>query len=465
MQMFLGVKNFAKIEEAKICIDGYTLLVGLNNSGKTFLMQLAQGIKKKLVSLIDKDIIDILSENKRHYNIYTLGEHNISRFIGYFNSKLAAEKESIVYEIFGKKMDIEQLYIDIVLDENDYYCIEIMDAETLRYGIEEGRDDKSFSMFRSFVDNESKEDKKVKFCVLSQGKNYGEHILSIRLYITMRLEKYLANAIESILKSENLFLPASRTGLLYLYRDYFAHKADEAVLYEVMDDKMVENKEMNVGLTKPMYEFLRFLQTYTEDEDKKLKYAEELKFFEERVIEGHINMDKQGGLSYNSKDCQTGIPMYLASSMINEVAPIALALSNEKGYGCLIIDEIEASLHPEKQQEMVCLLNRLYNKGTKLIISTHSDTFVSKVNNLYRLSKQLDSKDEPEREAILQRFGLNEKDLISENVLFVYEFVNQPNGRSIVREISPNDNGYPFDLFTSSALELYEESMKVGEIQ
>ena len=81
------------------------------------------------------------------------------------------------------------------------------------------------------------------------------------------------------------------------------------------------------------------------------------------------------------------------------------------------------------------------------------------------MSKQLDSKDEPEREAILQRFGLNEKDLISENVLFVYEFVNQPNGRSIVREISPNDNGYPFDLFTSSALELYEESMKVGEIQ
>ena len=142
MQMFLGVKNFAKIEEAKICIDGYTLLVGLNNSGKTFLMQLAQGIKKKLVSLIDKDIIDILSENKRHYNIYTLGEHNISRFIGYFNAKLEAEKESIVYEIFGKKMDIEQLYIDIVLDENDYYCIEIMDAETLRYGIEEGRDDK-----------------------------------------------------------------------------------------------------------------------------------------------------------------------------------------------------------------------------------------------------------------------------------------------------------------------------------
>lgn len=40
MLIFLGVENFAKIERAKVCINSYTILVGPNSSGKTYLMQL-----------------------------------------------------------------------------------------------------------------------------------------------------------------------------------------------------------------------------------------------------------------------------------------------------------------------------------------------------------------------------------------------------------------------------------------
>ena len=43
MQIWFEVENFAKIEHARICINSYTVLVGPNNSGKTFLMQLVQG--------------------------------------------------------------------------------------------------------------------------------------------------------------------------------------------------------------------------------------------------------------------------------------------------------------------------------------------------------------------------------------------------------------------------------------
>ena len=57
-------------------------------------------------------------------------------------------------------------------------------------------------------------------------------------------------------------------------------------------------------------------------------------------------------------------------------------------------------------------------------------------------------------------------DLIDTNNLFVYEFVNQSNGKSIVREIKPDKKlGYQFDLFTRSAIKIYEEAVKLGEIQ
>jgi hypothetical protein len=248
---------------------------------------------------------------------------------------------------------------------------------------------------------------------------------------------------------------------MQLYRDYFANRADDSVSFNLMDDRTNDNK--NAGLTRPMYEFLRFLQTYSEDERMIDIYTDELCFFEDKIIEGHIQANKQGGFSYSSKDKKLGLPMYLASSMINEVAPLLLAISSSKRYNCLIVDEVETSLHPQKQLELVRFLNRLNNKNISLIMSTHSDTFVSKVNNLYLISKRLADKED--KKDVLKRFGLNETDLIRTDRLFVYEFINQSNGKSLVKEILPGDKGYQFDLFTGSALMLYEEALRLEEIE
>ncbi|MDD6071596.1 MAG: AAA family ATPase [Clostridiales bacterium] len=465
MQLFIGVKNFAKIEEAKICVDGYTLLVGQNNSGKTFLMELVQGVKKNLLSLVDKDIADILLEKQDDYRVYSFGPHNISDIVKYFNDKLENAKNDIVYDTFGKNIDIEKLYVDMVLEDDEEYLIEIGSGEEIRNDIDENGENSRFWLLERFF---SKSHRDGVACVVSKkGLSPEDAVMGISLSAHTRERDIflLQEALQFIISTRSLFLPASRTGLLHLYRDYFANRADDTMSFIIRDDKFVENKEENIGLTNPMYEFLRFLQTYSEDDEAKNRYAEELKFFEERIIEGHISVNKQGVISYNSKDKQLGVPMYLASSMINEVAPLALVISNARRYDELIIDEVEASLHPEKQLELVRFLNRLNNKKMKLIVSTHSDTFVSKVNNLYLLSKRLSSRNEQERKDILQKFDLDDTDLIKTDGVFVYEFLNQANGKSTVKEIIPGENGYQFDLFTGSALQLYEEVIKLGEIQ
>ena len=53
MELWLGVENFAKIQNAKVCINKYSVLVGPNNSGKTFLMKLIQGMDKNWESLLN----------------------------------------------------------------------------------------------------------------------------------------------------------------------------------------------------------------------------------------------------------------------------------------------------------------------------------------------------------------------------------------------------------------------------
>lgn len=112
MRLWVGVENFAKIESAKICINNYTVLVGENNSGKTFLMQLASGVGEKLGYIIDVKIRDIITaDNMEDTGCYIISEDNISEIVEYFNEKLNDMKERLVYEIFRKQIPVEKLYV------------------------------------------------------------------------------------------------------------------------------------------------------------------------------------------------------------------------------------------------------------------------------------------------------------------------------------------------------------------
>lgn len=462
MHIWIGVENFAKIESAKICVNNYTILVGPNNSGKTFFMQLVQGMSKKLAYLIDESLMSTLLVNEcEAYKEYVINSSNVVEFVSHINSKLALEKENIVKEIFGKNIFIEKLYVDILIEKNTEYSIVMIDSSKNGAGeniklFTEGFEPFATEIFSkmqmgiiSIVRKKSIDGKKIKFISI-QGSFDNDEVEALK------------RAFRSIIEPESLFLPASRTGLLLLYREFFANKTDNELSFVIKENKLVKKKENYANLTQPLYEFLRFLQTYSEREDMGKNFNKELDFFEEHLIEGHISVDKQGILSYSSKNENNRVPMYLASSMINEVAPLILALTSQNLYNRLIIDEVEASLHPQKQLELVRFLNRLSNKGMQLIVSTHSDTFVSKLNNLYVLSEMV----KENGDNVLKQFNLEKEDLISPEKLFVYEFVNQSSGKSVVNEIKGNKKmGYQFDLFTASAMHLYEEANKLGEIQ
>ena len=463
MRFWIGVENFAKIESARVCINNYTLFVGPNNSGKTFLMQLIQGLSDKITRLLDEDVMDIvLAEKIEGYSKYLINKDNIVQFTECINKKLHLKKEQIIEDIFKKTIPIEKLYIDVELENNSFYKIDITDNKCL----ENEKIRKLFGQQLFSYGSLKNIDKLINIGVLSEVKEQKENALvaSTHLSPAKDTKKFIfRDMLRNIFEKSSLFLPASRTGLMLLYRDFFANKTDDAISYRVAENRLVQDNGQYNGLTQPVYDFLRFLQTYSEDEKKYETYKNELSFFEDKIIDGHINTNKYGNFSYNPKnDYNNIIPMYLASAMVNEVTPLVLALTSETRYERLIIDEVEASLHPEKQLELVRFLNRLNNAGINIILSTHSDTFVSKLNNLYVLSEYIKENSNNEIE---KYFHLEKEDLIKSENLFVYEFIFQPNGKSIVKEIIPDSRtGFQFGLFTKSAMELYNEALRLGEI-
>lgn len=110
------------------------------------------------------------------------------------------------------------------------------------------------------------------------------------------------------------------------------------------------------------------------------------------------------------------------------------------------------------------MLIRLNNKGYRLVVSTHSDTMATKINNLLLLS--FADLSDLEKKEKLKHLNLEEEDLLRSKDIHVYQFENQEDGRSIVRELAFRTTpytGYDFSQFANNVQELYEESLTVME--
>jgi len=77
------------------------------------------------------------------------------------------------------------------------------------------------------------------------------------------------------------------------------------------------------------------------------------------------------------------IDLYNASSSIKQLAPLLLYLRYRAAENdLLIIDEPEMNLHPESQAKLLEALGILVNLGVKVLLTTHSPYFMAHLNNL-----------------------------------------------------------------------------------
>ncbi|MFO0586611.1 MAG: ATP-binding protein [Polyangiaceae bacterium] len=77
------------------------------------------------------------------------------------------------------------------------------------------------------------------------------------------------------------------------------------------------------------------------------------------------------------------IDLYNASSSIKQIAPLLLYLRYRAAPNqTLIIDEPEMNLHPEGQAKLLEALGMLANLGVRVLLTTHSPYFMAHLNNL-----------------------------------------------------------------------------------
>ncbi|MBM6800969.1 ATP-binding protein, partial [Coprobacillus cateniformis] len=152
------------------------------------------------------------------------------------------------------------------------------------------------------------------------------------------------------------YLPSSRAGLHLLYKEYFLSKGD----IDFNKNQVIVDDSKDIShdstLTKPLYNYLRFLQKWSFDNRTAKENQKLIDFLENRLIDGVYQ--KTENIEYIPNGSEESIPLYLSSSMISELIPYYYFICS-KEYSItdyLMIDEAESSLHPKKQFELVRLL-------------------------------------------------------------------------------------------------------------
>ena len=435
MKTYLEVENFGKIKRAKVASSGFTVFVGDNNSGKSYLMQLIYAIKKNITAnFTEGRFVKILQEKMEKATEVFLSSDDLKVLVEDVNTYLDKEKEKIVQRTFRKPIKIGSLKLDLELDESDNVRFHFDEMESGVQPIQKGKNavQKKFQSFEFVI----------------AGNHYAYLVMEVTpVQIAETITELIFGA------EKQMYLPAARAGIQLLYKDFFASKADDLFYSQ-------NNKRDDISLTEPIYDYLRFLQMMTSPKTLNEDAVQLIDFIENHIIDGHIDISEKNEITYTQKNGVQNVPLYIASSMIGEITPIIECIMDGYSFEYVIIDEIESSLHPKKQREVARLLNRMRNIGYELLVSTHSDSMAAFINNLLIASrKELE-------EQKLEKVGLTGKDLLVDKDVRFYEFRNSEDGSSEVIELPVNKypmEGVQFSLFNQNIDQLYRESMYILE--
>ncbi|MCH5344848.1 MAG: ATP-binding protein [Acetatifactor sp.] len=464
MEIYVNVKNFGKIKEARVNISNFTIFVGNNNSGKTQLMELIYTI----ITQLSKTNPNLYIPQIDNIDAYRMDKEEIINLNKWVNQYLKDNIHGIIDDTFNASIPIEEVTIEFEDIDNGYEIFFLTDR-TIDYLFKKelipSEDLKNMILDRKNIYGEIKFYGAFVIKNSVEGKEQNEinmrfsESIPIDVALSMEVGYVLAWIIggKSPVSSNVLFLPASRMGLMLLYKHYFGNTSQNK-------DEVIRDKNQNSkGITKPVLDFLTFLLNHSYSERVAKQNDKIISFIYENLIDGTISENGDATV-YTPKDYDKEIPIFVASSMVNEIVPVVRALTSSDNVDYLFYDEVETSMHPLKQIEMVKLLNRLNNQGIKLLVSTHSDTMATKINNLLLLS-QGDLDFEAAKTALEKNgIAIKKEDLLVSKNIHVYQFINDQQDKSIVQELEFQkvpSTGYNFNLFNDSTMNLFEEAKVV----
>lgn len=441
----LYVENTGKIKTAEVSVKPLTLFVGDNNSGKSYLMYLlytlvnARFLHQALTACKGTSeygrcaewIESFLAESQQGPVTRTLDDDNLSIFEKLLNRTITNNLPLLAALAFNTEIPIGAIQItlpragqpaDLTLSRLDHKGF-----STLEYSGWRGKST----------------------ILVPDSSPRGENMTSVFLFLEHTLECILKNGIAGFSPNDSVFLPASRTGFLLTAKSLMSDSLSRT--YDI------ESRMTGGRLTRPCSDFLKMLVSLTADSDQKT-FNGIVRLIEQEMLHGKISLSAGTPFSdanYQPDGMDNGIPMFLSSGVVTELAPLLLTLKYHEPFQVLFVEEPEMGMHPALQQLMARVLVQLRNHPLSVFITTHSDIILQHINNMIKLGNLSENR----RRQLMKHYGLTEKDLLSAADVAMYQFdVDNTTGTSTIHSLEYNEYGFVVPTFNNALAGMLERS-------
>lgn len=395
--MKIKLLNLGSIKEAEVDLRPLTVIIGPNNSNKTYIA----------------------------YSIYGLWINQLDGF--YFSSEIL-EKIEFTNQADHWSLKIDRHFYDVISEivqksASEFSGIKLQSFfqdssgkifEKTKFSIEISEDDIKTAIEKVLADTieyrGSLASLGIKKIERSENNNeilfYQEKEDKINNYKDIVFLNFVA-AVVKFSFSDALPLPAERNAFINTYkmlgnRRYKLLKGNQRELLtqgrinrRINRDRQLEllKEQGDIRYPQPVEDFLDFL-TDIELENKPDPIAKNKNDFQKLAdqIEKYIQNNnktifkktKIGGREIKvSVKRSLEIDLYNASSSIKQLAPLLLYLRyRAKSGDFLVIDEPEMNLHPESQVKLLESLAILVNLGVRILLTTHSPYLMAHLNNI-----------------------------------------------------------------------------------
>ena len=405
------VKDFGPVREADIDLRRVTILMGPNNTGKTFTTVLMLVLNRFITYWRVVPLLLSFKQVKFTEVLQTLRE-NLVRDLVTLYSVGGPE------ELVRRGSDRAELRF-VLRPEGDVF------GDTLELEI---RIDKSGAVFLRIPEF--------------------RELLKTKKYPTME---------------PLIYIPAERAGIMRTYKQLLRLHI-ETRLYDVppplrkkLAQFMMSEKLKLPGVVGTFLDQILAVEKFTLEERKKVFVAPALELLEEGVLRGRLEMGEDLSVIYQEIGAEKPIDLINASSMVSEVSAIYLLSGMlEKGWW-LVIEEPEAHVHPRGQMGLARFMAALARLGVNVIATTHSDLIALKLAQMVGLAGL-----RPEDRV---KLGYREDEYLTKEELALYFMEPAENG-SVARKVEVSETGEVSELPTYSKVveEMYGEAVKLLEL-
>jgi hypothetical protein len=434
----LVVEDLGRIAHAEIEARPLLLFVGGNNTGKTYLASLLWGLGPLSMRVP-------LAHGDAH-----------QRCVAWLEERFGRREQEAEFEL-GPKVyaDLVQIASDTLQEEAGT----IPETTFNRPGFKVGRFElrpptrgRTIPMRWGIHEHEGRSEAML---YLPDGMGIGaqnEDIRAglidvlVRTFVLGILSMGLLGMATSQLHPYPVFLPASRTGFMLLYRSLAQQLVPGALIKTSFPRPPVPD------LTAPAIDFVSLLMGFRPDSLG--AFPDEAAFLE-RAIGGRFSLRSDMGLNevlYEHTEGEPALPMQLSSSLVTELAPVVLTLRHVGGYRVIIIEEPEAHLHPHLQRVLAQVIVRLIRKGLFVWITTHSENFCQQINNFLKIGALPPDK----RAAAQEKLKYAETDYLDLDDVGGYEFKLE-GSRTVVEALRKTPQGLAMPTFNRELFALAKE--------